>query len=478
MAWLVPVAACLRRFRGPAAGPSAARRSGGRDPARHRGRHRGRGRAAALGAAAPGPYLGPLLGLHPDRRRPAAASRGGTPTTRPAPAGSRLHVGTSVNGLSALLAVDGLRGRRLLVQVYSTAYLRGDRRLRALLRRGLAVRRGDAAGRPRQRPARAPRRLGGHGPVLLPAGRPLPRVARRRRWPPSRRSSSPGSVTSASCSASSCSAAARTPSTSTASSTPSRPRAPDTGRAGTLLLLGRRRRQERAVPAARPGCPTRWPARRRCRALIHAATMVAAGIFVVALLYPVFAAVAGDDDVLALAAVADHARRRARRAGARTTSSGCSPGRRSASSPTWRRRCPSAAGSRRCSITARHASFKALLFLAAGSVLRCGRHQPDERDGRPRARDAVDVRRDRRRRARAGRDPAVRRCLRQGRVLDAARSVAARDQRRPASAPGSGSSLRRRAGHGRPHRRLHHPHGGPHLPRPAPRRRRRSTSRR
>ena len=43
-----------------------------------------------------------------------------------------------------------------------------------------------------------------------------------------------------------------------------------------------------ASSSCTPGCPTPWPARRRCRALIHAATMVVAGVFMVARLYPVF----------------------------------------------------------------------------------------------------------------------------------------------------------------------------------------------
>ena len=36
------------------------------------------------------------------------------------------------------------------------------------------------------------------------------------------------------------------------------------------------------------GCPTRWKAPRPCRALIHAATMVAAGVYLVGRFYPVF----------------------------------------------------------------------------------------------------------------------------------------------------------------------------------------------
>ena len=37
-----------------------------------------------------------------------------------------------------------------------------------------------------------------------------------------------------------------------------------------------------------PGCRTRWKGRRRSRALIHAATMVTAGVFMVARLSPIF----------------------------------------------------------------------------------------------------------------------------------------------------------------------------------------------
>ena len=37
-----------------------------------------------------------------------------------------------------------------------------------------------------------------------------------------------------------------------------------------------------------PGCPTRWPARHRCRRCCTRSTMVVAGVFLVARLYPVF----------------------------------------------------------------------------------------------------------------------------------------------------------------------------------------------
>ena len=36
------------------------------------------------------------------------------------------------------------------------------------------------------------------------------------------------------------------------------------------------------------GCPTRWKARRRSRALVHSATMVAAGVYLVGRFYPIF----------------------------------------------------------------------------------------------------------------------------------------------------------------------------------------------
>ena len=115
-------------------------------------------------------------------------------------------------------------------------------------------------------------------------------------------------------------------------------------------------------------------------ALIHAATMVAAGVFLVARLYPLF---------LPRRIGADRARRDRRGHDAaaraapprRTTSSGCWPGRRSASSPTCSARWPSAPGRRVFHLLA-HGAFKALLFLAAGAVIHAVGTNVDERDGR------------------------------------------------------------------------------------------------
>ena len=128
------------------------------------------------------------------------------------------------------------------------------------------------------------RRLGRRGPCLLPADRLLVRATSPTRAPARRRSSPTASATPASCSACSCSTRRSARSTWTASTPRSMARplpAVSASLVGMLLFIGATR-QSRRRSRCTSGCPTPWPARRRSRALIHAATMVTAGVYLVA----------------------------------------------------------------------------------------------------------------------------------------------------------------------------------------------------
>ena len=98
--------------------------------------------------------------------------------------------------------------------------------------------------------------------------------------------------------------------------------------------------RSRASSSCTPGCPTPWPARRPVSALIHAATMVVAGIYMIARLYGVFCDGLSIGDVEhqpAWPSIGAVTARRSARCwpSCRTTSRRCSPTRRSASSATW-----------------------------------------------------------------------------------------------------------------------------------------------
>ena len=126
-------------------------------------------------------------------------------------------------------------------------------------------------------------------------------------------------------------------------------------------------------------------------ALIHAATMVAAGVYVVARLFPLFDGRAGRAGRARRDGRDHHAARRAGRHSPRTTSSGCSPGRRCSQLGYMTGALAVGAPAAALFHLLTHAAFKALLFLAAGAVIHAVGTQPDVRHGRAARADAGDV---------------------------------------------------------------------------------------
>ena len=216
---------------------AAARRCRSRSPARR----------VALVAA---------LGRSP-RRAIAAGADGardvGRACDRPDRRARRSRVGTCAStGSPRWSSRSWSRVVALAVQVYSVAYLQGRPALLLVRRLRLAVHRGDAARRLRRRPVRAAvgwEVMGVCSYFLIGHHWEQPKA---RGAAPSRRSWSPGSATSASCSASSCSASAARHRSDIADvlAHVRRPCRSTTVTAATLLLLCGVVGKSRAVPAA------------------------------------------------------------------------------------------------------------------------------------------------------------------------------------------------------------------------------------
>ena len=161
-------------------------------------------------------------------------------------------------------------------------------RLRALLRLPQPVRLlDDDAGAGRQLPSALRLLGGGRLCSYLLIGFWYTRASAAR--PARRRSSSTASATSASCSALMWLwTALGTSGLRRRSSRARRRSTPATATGIALLALPGRVRQVGPAAAATSGCPTRWRGRRRSSALIHAATMVTAGVYMVARSHALF----------------------------------------------------------------------------------------------------------------------------------------------------------------------------------------------
>ena len=175
-------------------------------------------------------------------------------------------------------------------------------------------------------------------------------------------------------------------------------------------------------------------------ALIHAATMVAAGVYVVARLFPLFAAVAGDAGRARRDGRDHDAARRARRRSPRTTSSGCWPGRPVSQLGYMTGALAVGAPAAALFHLLTHAAFKALLFLAAGAVIHAVGTNLHVRHGRPAPAHAGHLLDHDDRPRRAGRAAAARRLLQQG---------GRPRRRRPRAPTGGGRPVGRLAGPGR-----------------------------
>ena len=124
--------------------------------------------------------------------------------------------------------------------------------------------------------------------------------------------------------------------------------------------LRRRHRQERPDPALRLAARRHGGPHARVSALIHAATMVTAGVYMVARSNPLFGRAPGPWSGWAVIGVGHRASSPPPSAWSRTTSSGCWPTPRSASSATCSSPCGVAAFAAGIFHLMTHAFFKAL----------------------------------------------------------------------------------------------------------------------
>ena len=378
-------------------GTKAGGRSGEGAPARPasaRGAGRGRERARLLRAFGAGRASGARGGGRRDRRNALhlAARRGGRDRGAARRGCIQRRVGLPAG--PAVVADGARRDVRRLPDPRLLDRLHGPRpRLPALLGvpEPVHVRDADAGAGGELRGA--VRRLGGRRPLLLPADRVLVRRSRARPTPARRRSSSTASATPASCSAifllfvtfgtldfRSRDGGRRRDRRSTGSLERRRSRS-------RRSCSSRRRRQVARRSRSSSGCPTRWTGPTPVSALIHAATMVTAGVYMVAALGAALRARAGRDGhgrassarvtalfAATIALVQNDIKTRARlldREPARLHV------------PRLRRRRLRAPAIFHLFT---HAFFKALLFLGAGSVIhalqRRAGHAPDGRPAR------------------------------------------------------------------------------------------------